>query len=353
MAKLTIEHIAKSYGGKSVLEDAHIEIPHGELVSLLGPSGCGKTTTLNIVAGFVAPDHGRVILGDDDITYRPPYKRDTAIVFQNYALFPHMRVHDNVAYGLRAHKVPKSVIRERVDATLQTMGIKELADRYPSQLSGGQQQRVAVARAVAVEPSALLMDEPLSNLDAKLRTEIRLELRSLQHRLNQTILFVTHDQEEALSISDRIVVMNKGHIEQIGTPDELFTRPRTIFVANFMGVENVLHGSLKDGLWVGPGGFRLPIAGDVGAESIGLRPSEVELDERDSRSSTDAYASLEVTVTGRTYLGDTVRYDLVFGDSSPLVAVVPQSVARFVEGDTLTARIKTRDLIPLEDPALM
>lgn len=347
MAKLSIEHIAKSYGGKAVLEDVHIEVPHGELLSLLGPSGCGKTTTLNIVAGFVAPDHGHVRLGDVDITDRPPYRRDTAIVFQNYALFPHMRVGDNVAYGLRARRVAKALIEERVRETLQVMGINDLADRYPGQLSGGQQQRVAVARAVAVQPSALLMDEPLSNLDAKLRAEIRLELRSLQHRLDQTILFVTHDQEEALSISDRIVVMNNGHVEQMGAPDELFERPKTVFTANFMGVENILTGSSDGRIWNGPGQISFVMPRGSNPEFVGIRPSEIELVEHESGVASDEYASLPVTVTGRTYLGDTVRYELLCGDLA-LVAVVPQPLARFQAGDKADALVKNQNLIPLE-----
>lgn len=347
MARLSIEHLKKSYGGKVVLEDAHIDVPHGELVSLLGPSGCGKTTTLNIVAGFVAPDSGRVRLGEVDITDRPPYDRDTAIVFQNYALFPHMRVRDNVAYGLRARRVSKTAIQERVDETLKVMGIGELADRFPSQLSGGQQQRVAVARAIAVQPSALLMDEPLSNLDAKLRAEIRIELRSLQHRLDQTILFVTHDQEEALSMSDRIVLMNKGRIEQIGTPDDLFQRPKTVFAANFMGVENILTGAYDGRNWTGSDGIQALLPSGVSSETLGIRPTELELVESETGIHGDDYASLPVTVTGRTYLGDTVRYDLLCGGSG-LVAVVPHSLATFSPGDEAAARVRTQSLIPLE-----
>ncbi|MCW4456842.1 ABC transporter ATP-binding protein [Microbacterium sp. MPKO10] len=347
MAELLIEHVAKSYGEKLVLEDAYIKVPHGEFVSLLGPSGCGKTTTLNIVAGFVAPDSGSIRLGGDDITRRPPYGRDTAIVFQNYALFPHMRVTDNVAYGLRARRVAKDAIAKRVEETLRIMGIHDLADRFPSQLSGGQQQRVAVARAVAVRPSALLMDEPLSNLDAKLRAEIRIELRELQHRLDQTILFVTHDQEEALSMSDRIVLMNRGRIEQIGSPDELFQRPKTVFAAGFMGVENIVDGAFDGRTWASENGTQTMPGTAASAGAVGIRPSELELVERDPNFVSDEYASVQATVTGRTYLGDNVRYELAArGDS--LVAVVPYSKADKDIGDEVDARVLAKCLIPLE-----
>jgi ABC-type Fe3+/spermidine/putrescine transport system ATPase subunit len=348
MTTVLIDHVAKSYGGKAVLDDVHIEVPEGEFVSLLGPSGCGKTTTLNIVAGFVPADRGRVLLGGKDITASPPYDRDTAIVFQNYALFPHMRVEDNVAYGLRARKVAKAEIASRVADTLRVMGIGELARRYPGQLSGGQQQRVAVARAVVVRPGALLMDEPLSNLDAKLRAEIRIELRSLQRRLNQTVLFVTHDQEEALSMSDRIVVMNAGRVEQMGAPDDVFKRPETVFVADFMGVENIFSGAAEPGGWRTSSGLVLPVPGSRSVAHVGVRPSEITLVDREPARVDDHGACFPVVISDRTYLGNSVRYQATSGDQR-VVAVLPQGQARFAPGDEVSAMVSAGSLLPLDE----
>lgn len=347
MTNLLIDHVAKTYGDKAVLHDIHIEVPEGQFVSLLGPSGCGKTTTLNIVAGFVAADKGKILLGGTDITSTAPYSRDTAIVFQNYALFPHMKVEDNVAYGLRARKVAKSEIAERVQEILRIMGISELAGRYPGQLSGGQQQRVAVARAVVVRPGALLMDEPLSNLDAKLRAEIRIELRALQKNLNQTVLFVTHDQEEALSMSDRIVVMNGGRVEQMGAPDDVFKRPETVFVADFMGVENIFTGSSDDRAWTSDSGLALPLADARDVAYVGVRPSEIDVVEPESAHTGDESASFPATIAERTYLGNSVRYQMQSGNQR-IVALVPQTRARFEVGETVTARISAASVLPLD-----
>jgi ABC-type Fe3+/spermidine/putrescine transport system ATPase subunit len=349
MTNVSIDHVAKAYGRKAVLHDINIEVPEGEFVSLLGPSGCGKTTTLNIVAGFVAADKGRVILGGKDITTAPPYARDAAIVFQNYALFPHMRVEDNVAYGLRAHKVPKAEMAPRVAEILRVMGIEDLARFYPGQLSGGQQQRVAVARSVVLRPGVLLMDEPLSNLDAKLRGDIRIELRSLQQRLNQTVLFVTHDQEEALSMSDRIVVMNNGRVEQLGTPEDVFKRPRTVFVADFMGVENVFAGTGSARGWESETGLAFPSPG-ADRPFLRVRPSDNELVAPESVRASDSTAVLPVSVTGRTYLGNSMRYQLEHGPQR-LVALVPQGRAPFEPGDKADAVISAQSLLPLEESA--
>ena len=348
MTDLLIDHVAKTYGSKAVLHDVHIEVPQGEFVSLLGPSGCGKTTTLNIVAGFVAADQGRVLLGGRDLTGAPPYARDAAIVFQNYALVPHMKVEDNVAYGLRARKIPKAEIAQRVEEALRVMGIGDLAKQYPGQLSGGQQQRVAVARAVVVRPGALLMDEPLSNLDAKLRAEIRLELRSLQRHLNQTILFVTHDQEEALSMSDRVVVMNRGRVEQMGAPEDVFKRPQTVFVADFMGIENIFAGTTGQRGWTTHSGLTLPLPGSLEVAHLGVRPSEVDLVTSEPPRIDDHRVSFPVVITGRTYLGNSVRYQMDHGDDR-VVALVPQSKARFEDGDEASAVIGVSDLLPLEE----
>ncbi len=347
MATLSIDHLAKSYGEKVVLDDIHVEVPSGELVSLLGPSGCGKTTTLNIVAGFIVPDRGRVMLGDREITHVPPYQRDTAVVFQNYALFPHMTVSDNVAYGLHARKVAKEEVVRRVAEALRQVGITELADRYPGQLSGGQQQRVAVARSVVTRPGVLLMDEPLSNLDAKLRADIRLEIRALQATLNQTILFVTHDQEEALSISDRIVVMNGGRVEQMGPPQELFERPRTVFVADFLGVGNILPGQNRSGVWRGPMGMQVTLGSDARATHMGIRPTEVEIHDLGGPQTNDRGVAVDATVLTRTYLGNGVRYQ-VASDGLTLTAVRPIGEGRHQAGDRISAFLPTSKLLPLD-----
>jgi putative spermidine/putrescine transport system ATP-binding protein len=236
-----IHELAAGYDGTRVLDLSELSIQAGEFLSILGPSGCGKTTLLNCLAGFVEPEHGRILLDGKDVTALPPYRRGLGMVFQNYALFPHLTVADNVAYGLRVRKVGRTERAARVAEALRLVGLADFAGRRPRQLSGGQQQRVAIARALAIRPSVLLLDEPLSNLDAKLRREMRVELRSLQQQVGTTMVFVTHDQEEALALSDRVAVMNAGRVEQLGTPEEVYRRPRTRFVAEFIGAANVLE----------------------------------------------------------------------------------------------------------------
>jgi putative spermidine/putrescine transport system ATP-binding protein len=239
MEFLSLENIEAGYEkGKAILSGYNLSIEQGKLVSLLGPSGCGKTTTLRTIAGFIRPTQGRVAIAGKDYTRRPPHRRNIGLVFQNYALFPHLSVYDNVAFGLRMRRRPRSEIQDRVKQALKRVGMAGFEDRLPAQLSGGQQQRVALARAIVIEPDLLLLDEPLSNLDAKLRVEMRAELRSLQKSLKITMLYVTHDQAEALSLSDRIVVMNQGQIEQMGAPEDIYYRPKTAFVARFMGFDN-------------------------------------------------------------------------------------------------------------------
>ncbi len=239
MSFLTLENIEAGYEKhKPILNGFNLAIEQGKLVSLLGPSGCGKTTTLRTIAGFIAPTRGRVTIADRDYTRRPPHKRNIGLVFQNYALFPHLSVYNNVAFGLKMRRRPRSEVNERVLRALKSVGMAGFEDRLPAQLSGGQQQRVALARAIVIQPHLLLLDEPLSNLDAKLRVEMRAELLRLQQQLNITMLYVTHDQAEALSLSDWIVVMNQGLIEQMGPPEEIYQRPATAFVARFMGFDN-------------------------------------------------------------------------------------------------------------------
>lgn len=248
MTRVRLENVTKIYGKVVAVDNITFEVEPGELFTLLGPSGCGKTTTLRIIAGFEVPEHGHVYFDDEDVTYLKPYKRNTAMVFQNYALWPHMTVFDNIAYGLRIRRkelgLSEEDIREKVKWALELVRLEGLEYRYPLQLSGGQQQRVALARALVVEPRVLLLDEPLSNLDAKLRIEMREEIKRLQKKLGITTIYVTHDQVEAMSISDRIAVMNRGKLVQYGPPHEVYFKPNSLFVADFLGRSNILYGEV-------------------------------------------------------------------------------------------------------------
>jgi putative spermidine/putrescine transport system ATP-binding protein len=246
MGFLDIQGVQKSFGATNVVRNVDLAIERGEFVSFLGPSGCGKTTTLRMVAGFETPSAGRIAIDGRDVTNLRPNQRNVGMVFQSYALFPNMTVSENVGFGLKVSKAPAEERKARVDEMLRLIKLPEHGGRYPSQLSGGQQQRVALARALAIKPQVLLLDEPLSALDAKIRIALREEIRSVQRRLGITTVYVTHDQEEALSISDRIVVMNEGRVEQIGSPFEIYNYPRTRFVASFVGTLNIFEGRLVD-----------------------------------------------------------------------------------------------------------
>lgn len=242
MANLKVENLAKSYDGKTnILENVSFDVSDGEFVSILGPSGCGKTTTLRIIAGLLEQTGGRVIVDGEDINNVPVYKRSFGMVFQSYALFPHMTVFDNVAFGLKMRKTTSSEAKKRVTEILKTTGLNDLADRYPAELSGGQQQRVSLARGLVIQPRILLMDEPLSNLDAKLRIQMREEIRNLQQKFKITVLFVTHDQEECFAISDKVLVMKNGRVEQFATPQKIYHQPATKYVAQFIGYENFIE----------------------------------------------------------------------------------------------------------------
>ena len=240
MASITIDGIGKHFGGQAVLQQLQLHIPDGAFYTLLGPSGCGKTTLLRCIAGFYVPDAGRILFDRDDVTRTPPHQRDIGMVFQDYALFPDKTAFDNVAYGLRARRIDKAELRERTTAALTKVGLQALAERYPAQMSGGQRQRVALARALVIRPRVLLMDEPLSNLDAKMRLQMRDVILDLVREARITTVFVTHDQEEALAMSDRIALMESGRITQLGTPEELYATPNSAYVADFMGSANVL-----------------------------------------------------------------------------------------------------------------
>ncbi len=279
MARLEIANITKRYGDAKAVDNVSLDVPDGEFLVLLGPSGCGKTTTLRIVAGFIEPNAGTVRLGDREITSLPPWKRNAGLVFQSYALFPHLTVAQNVAFGLEMRKVAQADIAPRVTEALRLVRLDHLAERLPRQLSGGQQQRVALARALAFRPDILLLDEPLSNLDAKLRQDVRVEIRELQRQLGLTTVMVTHDQEEALTMADRLVVMSEGRIRQMGTQQDLYERPADRFVADFVGRSTFIEGEM-----VGAGQFKseggLAIACDStvnGRASLALRPERVML----------------------------------------------------------------------------
>ncbi|WP_246787878.1 ABC transporter ATP-binding protein [Agrobacterium sp. AGB01] len=299
---LTLDNVTASYGDQTAVNGLTIEVPKGELLSLLGPSGCGKTTTLRMIAGFVKPTMGRVILNDEDITRKPVHARNIGVVFQSYALFPHLTALDNVGFGLRMRQVDKAKCRERAAAALETVGLGPYKDRYPTQMSGGQQQRVALARALVIEPDVLLLDEPLSNLDAHLRADMRSEIRSLQQRLGITTVFVTHDQQEALAMSDRVAVMSKGIMEEIGKPEQLCDNPRSAFTASFLGARTVIEGRSENGVFRAPG---LSCTGAPdGATRLVLRASRLRITEEAGP------LTLPGTLINAAYLGDTWEADI-------------------------------------------
>ena len=246
MTHLALSNISKQFAGSTAVQDFNLEVKKGEFVSFLGPSGCGKTTTLRMIAGFEVPTTGKVVLDDVEITDKAPNQRNVGMVFQAYALFPNMTVAQNIGFGMRIHREPESAIKERVTEMLALIHLEQKGNSYPAELSGGQQQRVALARALANRPQVLLLDEPLSALDAKIRVSLRAEIRSIQRKLGTTAIYVTHDQEEALSISDRIVVMSQGQMEQVGTPFEIYNFPQTAFVAGFVGTLNTTDAEVID-----------------------------------------------------------------------------------------------------------
>ncbi|WP_375460890.1 ABC transporter ATP-binding protein [uncultured Enterovirga sp.] len=337
MGTLKLEGLMKRYGASTAVEHVDLDVAEGEFVSLLGPSGCGKTTTLRMVAGFIEPSAGRVVIAGRDVTRAPPYARDTGMVFQSYALFPHMSVAQNVGFGLEMRKVGRAERDERVREALRLVRLDHLAERFPRELSGGQQQRVALARALVVKPAVFLLDEPLSNLDAKLRAEVRLEIRALQQRLGLTTLFVTHDQDEALAMSDRLVVLAHGRVQQVGTAEDLYERPANAFVAGFVGRCNVLAGTEE-----APGRFRLetgtviPCGHDGAANPatqrlLALRPERVAI------SRPEREDGLVGTVTSVTYLGAQTEYHVDLGGTD-ILAIRPtppegDGLRRLASGD--------------------
>jgi spermidine/putrescine transport system ATP-binding protein len=306
VADVRLEALSKRFDDVVAVDSLDLEIPRGSFFALLGPSGCGKTTTLRMIGGFEEPTSGRILLGDRDVSQLPSYKRDVNTVFQSYALFPHLTIFENVAFGLRRKGVRGPELRRRVLEMLELVGLAEVERRKPSQLSGGQQQRIALARALVNHPRVLLLDEPLGALDLKLRKQMQLELKRIQHEVGITFVHVTHDQEEAMTMADAIAVMNGGRIEQLGTPRELYERPRTAFVAGFLGISNLLAGVVS-----GSGTIRLDgagevrVAGDLPAAgsrvSIGVRPEKLSVGDESGNV-------LRGTVFERAYIGVSTQY---------------------------------------------
>ncbi len=321
---VTIENITLSFGGAPVLENVSLEIAPGEFFTFLGPSGSGKSTLLRLIAGFgPMPSTGRVLIGGREVTRLAPWERNVGLVFQNYALWPHMTVRKNVAFGLEERKVPPPEIRRRVDDALDLVGLLDFAERRPSQLSGGQQQRVALARTVVVEPQVLLLDEPLSNLDANLRVQMRREILELQRKLGLTTIFVTHDQEEANTISDRMAVLNGGIIQQVGAPMALYDAPANRFVASFLGTANLVDGTVAnaDGgpLFDSGDGIRVPLTNKnlkPGDEVVAMfRPQSLEIRSAGTPRP-EGITRLQGKVTHREFLGGLIRYAVAVGNAS-------------------------------------
>jgi len=329
-----IAGLAKRFGSVAVLEGLDLAIAKGEFLTLLGPSGCGKTTLLRMIAGFLDPDAGRIAVAGENLVGTPPHARDFGMVFQNYAVFPHMTVFDNVAYGLRARKTPSAEIGRRVERALERVRLGAFAKRFPTQLSGGQKQRVGLARAIVIEPRLLLMDEPLSNLDAKLRIDMRSEIRLLQRELGITTLYVTHDQEEALAVSDRIAVLDKGRMLQIGGPKAIYDEPAHRFVADFIGNANQIAARAEGGLVHLPGGAAMPwpgLAGAAAEATATLRPEDFRLS-----PSPDHTVALPVRVLLVSYLGARLRLSCALADDTALQADVESDALPPAAGETVS-----------------
>ncbi len=324
-AGVDIENLNLSFGDTHVLKGINLSIEPGEFFAFLGPSGSGKSTLLRAIAGFGPTPKGRILIGGEEIAHLPPWKRNVGMVFQSYALWPHMTVRRNVAFGLEERKLPAREIVTRVDAALEMVGLLDLADRRPAQLSGGQQQRIALARTIVVEPRVLLLDEPLSNLDANLRVQMRRELRELQQKLKLTTIFVTHDQEEANTTSDRMAVLNDGVIQQVGTPMELYDNPANLFVATFLGTVNVLSGVVEDAdggaQFTSTDGARIPVeSAQRGLRSLMFRPQNVMITAADADAGADADGvRLTGTVRHIEFLGSIIRYGVAIGADTVLV----------------------------------
>jgi iron(III) transport system ATP-binding protein len=349
-ASIDLQNLSKHFDLVKAVDDVSLQVEAGTLVCLLGPSGCGKTTTLRMIAGFEEPTKGRVLIGTDDVTDVPPHVRPTAMVFQSYALFPHMSIQDNIAYGLRARRTPKAEIATRVQDAVALMELHGQEKKSPPQLSGGQQQRVALARALVIRPKVLLFDEPLSNLDAQLRVRMRSEIRALQRRLGITSVYVTHDQEEAFSIADRVAIMNQGKLVQLGRPRDLYRQPADRFVAEFVGVSNIVPvevlESNANGATVRVLGqtirSRRPPQNPQSQVSIVLRPEALEIDKSGEKG-------VPVRVLTMAFTGPIARYTVAADEDIVLTVDLPNPGPDqfFAEGTSVTLKL------PREVPALL
>jgi putative spermidine/putrescine transport system ATP-binding protein len=350
MPHLELTSLGKRFGNSRAVADFNLAVERGSFVSLLGPSGCGKTTTLRMVAGFLAPSEGRIALDGAEITRAPVWARNFGFVFQNYALFPHMTAAENVAFGLKVRRIGRAERDARVHAALDMVGLAALAGRWPAQLSGGQQQRVALARALVIEPELLLLDEPLSNLDAALRAEMRDEIGALQKRLGITTLFVTHDQEEALSLSDLVVVMNQGRLVEAAAPEQLSEQPRRLFTAHFLGARSVLPGRAEAGLFTAACGLRVALSPQAPAQPshLVLRASRLALLPADA--ATDAPLAHAVTVEETTYLGDARRCTVRAG-AERIHVLLPSTQPRPAPGARMTLSAPPEAIAFLDEPA--
>jgi spermidine/putrescine transport system ATP-binding protein len=349
MSDVRLENIRKSFKDMVAVENLSLTVEAGEFFSLLGPSGCGKTTTLRMIGGFEDPTSGSVHLGGEDVSDLPPYKRDVNTVFQSYALFPHLTVGENVAYGLKRKKVAKDEIGPRVDDMLKLVDLEHLGDRRPTQLSGGQQQRVALARALVNRPQVLLLDEPLGALDLKLRKQMQIELKRIQSEVGITFIYVTHDQEEAMTMSDRLAVMNAGRMEQVGAPQDVYELPATEFVASFLGASNLLNGEvesangaiakvrLRSGEIVTVSAERLP--NKTGPVRIGVRPEKLTIKRADGGPPGPDDNSIQATVVVSTYTGVGTTYECRTDEGDKVVAYV-QNVS--TAGPPATAGVQVR-----------
>ena len=332
MANVRLEDVSKAFKSAVAVDKVTLTIDEGEFFSLLGPSGCGKTTTLRMIGGFEEPSSGRIWLGDDDVSGLPAHKRDVNTVFQSYALFPHLSVAENIAYGLKRQGVLKDEIGPRVEAMLELVDLEGYGHRRTTQLSGGQQQRVALARALVNRPQVLLLDEPLGALDLKLRKQMQLELKRIQSEVGITFIYVTHDQEEAMTMSDRIAVMSAGRLEQVGAPQDVYELPATSFVASFLGASNLLEGEIE-----GTSGevtkVRLRVGGTVtlpagrlpysdGPVAVGVRPEKLHIQTTDSSEMDKADNAIEATVVSSTYTGVSTSYECATSDGTRLIVYV-------------------------------
>ncbi|NJO52771.1 MAG: ABC transporter ATP-binding protein [Leptolyngbyaceae cyanobacterium RM2_2_4] len=345
MSYLQLNHLFKAYGQTMAVQDVTLQVQAGEFISLLGPSGCGKTTILRMIAGFERPTGGAIRLESQDITQVPASQRDMGMVFQSYSLFPHMTASQNIAFGLRVKRLPKPKQRQRVAEMLELVGLGNMGDRYPHQLSGGQQQRVALARALAIAPRMLLLDEPLSALDAKVRLQLRNEIRRIQQQLGITTLFVTHDQEEALSISDRVIVMSQGRIEQKGTPEEIYLTPSTPFTASFIGAMNQIPGFWEDHkVRISahpdpqiPDEFLQTQAADLPEGSpvlVLVRPESIAVLPPETTAPPNSNL-LSGLVASRVFLGSVVRLSVLIGDFYLKVDVPTDRAQQFQSGEVV------------------